>query len=109
MELKTLSIFISIYLSSNESSLLNPNDHSTLNTININSKNNNMINVNINLIGKNQNKMFPEIKQNNIVTDKNKHINTEDSDFEIVFKIFYFKLPPLKNNLNDTIHSKKTL
>jgi hypothetical protein len=39
---------------SNESSMINHNDHSTLNTININSKNNQMINVNINLMGKNQ-------------------------------------------------------
>ena len=45
------------------------------------------------------------------MTDKNKHLNSEDSDFEIVnINIFiYFKLPPLRNNLNDTIHSKKTL
>ncbi len=69
---------------SNESSLVNHNDHSTLNTININSKNNQMVNVNINLIGKNQHKMFPEIKHPNLATDKGKHLNSEDSDFEIV-------------------------
>lgn len=33
--------------------------------------------------------MFPEIKQANMITDKGKHLNSEDSDFEIVYLYIY--------------------